>query len=116
MGILRPLLLLLLLLLLLMCGISADFCPSLACLSICLQVKLCISQAADRRHGRTDVETPRHLHRIISYCCVIAIYLYHYYHIHTETSAYQYPNHTYSNTSYSTRSSLVCWSLSFLSS
>lgn len=82
MGILRPLLLLLLLLLLLMCGISADFCPSLACLSICLQVKLCISQAADRRpaeaangrtHGRTDVETPRHLHRIISYCCVIAI-------------------------------------------
>lgn len=73
----RPLLLLLLLLLL-MCGISADFCPSLACLSICLQVKLCISQAADRRpaeaaNGRTDVETPRHLHRIISYCCVIAI-------------------------------------------
>lgn len=120
------------------CGISADFCPRLACLSASetLYILSCWPPAGrginnkNTSHGRTDVDTAS-LHLAISTdsSCPRTLLLCHsnasketstntpsHTHTHTHIYAYQYPNHTHSNTSYSTHSSLVCWSLSFLSS
>lgn len=121
------------------CGISADFCP-LACLSASetLYISSCWPPAGrginnnnnNSSHGRTDVDTAS-LHLVISTesSRPRTLLLCHsndsndtstntptHTYTHTHMYAYQYPNHTHSNTSYSTRSSLVCWSLSFLSS